>query len=283
MTARWSACAASRRHPTSPNWNSTPGPAQGSRTWPRYLPHGDRTVRRTSLGSAAAIAVLITAFLPAATVPVAATPRSDRGGTCNPRSCGSRSPFPDLRRDQMAAYSRRHYGRSGWRLAPAVIIEHYTGLLLRQRVEHGRLERAPPRREAWRTCAFLIDTDGTIYQLVDREVRCRHAIGLNHVSIGIEHVGHGAGGPAEPRHDAVVVAPDALADGDVRHRGPQRDRTRREPREPVPLRAVRRVALHDPRRLRPPRHAGLPGSTPRPRPCERRPGRPIAGVVDPGC
>jgi beta-N-acetylhexosaminidase len=35
----------------------------------------------------------------------------------------------------------------------------------------------------------VIDTDGTIYQLVPTSVRCRHTVGLNHVAIGIEHVG----------------------------------------------------------------------------------------------
>jgi len=39
-------------------------------------------------------------------------------------------------------------------------------------------------------CAhFLIDTDGTIYQLVNLRIRCRHAIGMNWTAIGIEHVG----------------------------------------------------------------------------------------------
>jgi beta-N-acetylhexosaminidase len=39
-------------------------------------------------------------------------------------------------------------------------------------------------------CAhFLIDRDGTITQLVPLRLRCRHTIGLNHVAIGVEHVG----------------------------------------------------------------------------------------------
>ncbi|HEU4832741.1 MAG TPA: peptidoglycan recognition family protein, partial [Actinomycetota bacterium] len=40
---------------------------------------------------------------------------------------------------------------------------------------------------------FLIDTDGTIYQLVNLRIRCRHAIGMNWTAIGIEHVGTSAG------------------------------------------------------------------------------------------
>ena len=39
-------------------------------------------------------------------------------------------------------------------------------------------------------CAhFVIDRDGTIYQLVSLRLMCRHTVGLNDVAIGIEHVG----------------------------------------------------------------------------------------------
>ena len=43
------------------------------------------------------------------------------------------------------------------------------------------------------TCAhFVIDKDGTIYQLVPLWIRCRHTVGLNWTAIGIEHVGTSA-------------------------------------------------------------------------------------------
>jgi beta-N-acetylhexosaminidase len=43
-------------------------------------------------------------------------------------------------------------------------------------------------------CAhFLIDTDGTIHQLVRLRYRCRHTVGLNDRSIGIEHVARSDG------------------------------------------------------------------------------------------
>jgi beta-N-acetylhexosaminidase len=35
----------------------------------------------------------------------------------------------------------------------------------------------------------VIDTDGTIYQLVPPSIICRHTVGLNYTAIGIEHVG----------------------------------------------------------------------------------------------
>ena len=43
------------------------------------------------------------------------------------------------------------------------------------------------------TCAhFVIDRDGTIYQLVPLGIMCRHTVGLNYTAIGIEHVGIGS-------------------------------------------------------------------------------------------
>lgn len=152
---------------------------------------GERTVRRASLGSIVAIAVLVTAFSPETTVSVAATPRTDPAWDLRPQIMWKPIPFPDLRKDQMAAYSQRHYGRRGWRLAdPAVIVEHVTGGPSFDRAWNTFASNARDLGEKPGTCAhFLIDTDGTIYQLADREVRCRHTIGLNHVSLGIDHVG----------------------------------------------------------------------------------------------
>jgi hypothetical protein len=97
------------------------------------------------------------------------------------------------RRRQMAAYSERHYGEREWRLEPHGIVEHYTasstaGPALNTfeanwpDVEYGELPGV---------CAhYLIDTDGTIMELVPTGIRCRHTVGLNHRTIGIEHVGN---------------------------------------------------------------------------------------------
>ena len=57
-------------------------------------------------------------------------------------------------------------------------------------------------------CAhFVIDKDGTIYQLVPLTVRCRHTVGLNYTAIGIEHVGRSATGVlANARQIAASLA-----------------------------------------------------------------------------
>ncbi len=91
----------------------------------------------------------------------------------------------------MAAYSKRHYGTRAWRLTePEVIVEHYTGGSSFAGAWATFASNAPHLGELPGVCAhFVIDTDGTIYRLVPLGTRCRHAIGLNWTSIGIEHVG----------------------------------------------------------------------------------------------
>jgi len=104
-------------------------------------------------------------------------------------------PFGPDRQRQTAAYALRHYGMNDWHLSdPRAVTIHFTG--------------TPSFSSAWRTfasnapyggelptghpgtCAhFIIDTDGTIYQLVRLDTICRHTIGLNSAALGIEHVG----------------------------------------------------------------------------------------------
>jgi beta-N-acetylhexosaminidase len=104
-----------------------------------------------------------------------------------------RIPFPAKRKREMAAYARRHYGINTYRLrAPKVIVEHVaqsptfaaTYNTFAPDVPDVELHELPG------VCShFVIDTDGTIYQLVSLRLMCRHTVGLNHTAIGIEHVG----------------------------------------------------------------------------------------------
>ena len=79
-------------------------------------------------------------------------------------------PFGAARRAETAAYSRRHYGKSTWRLVhPRVIVEHYTAANTFSSAYSAFSSDAPDSElhELPGTCAhFVIDTDGTIYQLV---------------------------------------------------------------------------------------------------------------------
>ncbi len=144
-------------------------------------------------------------------------------------------PFHHNRKMQMARYSKRHYGKRQYHLnKPRVIVEHYTD--------------GPSMMSAWWTMAnntkdigespgvcthFIINARGRIYRTVPLDLRCRHTIGLNQTAIGIEHVGtsdHQV--MSRDRQRRGVLPPDAVADGEVQHRGAQHHRSRRESAQP---------------------------------------------------
>jgi beta-N-acetylhexosaminidase len=104
-----------------------------------------------------------------------------------------RIPFPPRRKREMSAYARRHYGIDDYRLRnPRVIVLHLTdGETTRPVYEEFARDRPDPELgELPGLCAhFLIDPRGRIFQLVSLRLMCRHTVGLNYVSIGIEHVG----------------------------------------------------------------------------------------------
>ena len=102
-------------------------------------------------------------------------------------------PFGPQRRAETARYAERHYGLHTWRLVhPHVIVEHYTAGTTFSSAWNTFAADVPDSElhELPGTCAhFVVDTDGTIYQLVSLTTMCRHTVGLNWTAIGIEHVG----------------------------------------------------------------------------------------------
>jgi N-acetylmuramoyl-L-alanine amidase len=102
-------------------------------------------------------------------------------------------PFGPKRRRQMADYSKRHYGARGWRLRRIeLIVEHLTVTPSIQAVHNAFADNSPDPEfgELPGVCAhYAIGRSGRIYRLVPLTTRCRHTVGLNHISIGIEHVG----------------------------------------------------------------------------------------------
>jgi len=123
----------------------------------------------------------------------ALSPNPGHGAPPRPNIVSRPIPFPSARKAETAAYSLRHYGSASWRLrSPHVIVEHFTANdsisatwnTFAADVPDPELHQLPG------TCAhFVIDTDGTIYQLVPLGIRCRHTVGLNWTAIGIEDVG----------------------------------------------------------------------------------------------
>ena len=125
---------------------------------------------------------------------------ADQGGALPPRVTAADLkpkivqkfiPFGQKRKDQMAAYSKRHYGVKTYRMTdPHVIVEHYTGGSTWQSAWNYFAANTPDLGELPGVCSqFIIAQDGTIYQTVPLGIRCRHAVGLNYTAFGIEHVG----------------------------------------------------------------------------------------------
>ena len=92
-------------------------------------------------------------------------------------------PFGAARRAETAAYAKRHYGLATWQLqGPHVIVEHYTATDSFSSVWNTFAANTPDPElgDLPGTCAhFVIDRDGTIYQLVPLTIMCRHTVGLN--------------------------------------------------------------------------------------------------------
>ena len=130
--------------------------------------------------------------------------RSGRGGAVTARGATSaaraklrrppidRDPIPygHERKRQMARYSARHYGRRRWRLRhPRVIVLHFTAGPSYRSAWETFASNAPNLGELPGVCShFVIEKRGRIHRLVRPRIRCRHAVGLNHRSLGIEMV-----------------------------------------------------------------------------------------------
>jgi hypothetical protein len=110
-----------------------------------------------------------------------------------PRVVSEPIPFDAERKADMRAYARRHYGIDDHRLRdPEVIVQHYTVTTSFEPVYDTFAPNRPDPElgELPGICAhYVIDRDGTIYQLVSTRIMCRHTVGLNWTAIGIEHVG----------------------------------------------------------------------------------------------
>lgn len=130
----------------------------------------------------------------ATTAPVPSAHRAKRSAMATrPRIVRRYIPFGAKRKLEMAAYAERHYGINSYRLQhPHAIVEHYTVTPDFQSTYNTFAADVPDTElhEPPGTCShFVVDRDGTIYQLVSLGIMCRHTVGLNYTAIGIEHVG----------------------------------------------------------------------------------------------
>lgn len=110
-------------------------------------------------------------------------------------------PFGPMRQELTLSYIRSHYDAqaTGICIEPLMIIIHWTASpSLESALQEFYPAMVSPSRRQLRgagkvnvSAHFLVDKDGTIYQLMPVTWMARHAIGLNPLSIGIENVGGG--------------------------------------------------------------------------------------------
>jgi N-acetyl-anhydromuramyl-L-alanine amidase AmpD len=113
-------------------------------------------------------------------------------------------PFPASREQEMSAYSLRHYDTASWQLTPTMVVLHYTAGVTWAGARATFAADTVNMGELPGVCShYVVDQDGTVYQLVPTSVRCRHTIGLNDQAIGIEMVQDG--GPSASWADQQIL------------------------------------------------------------------------------
>lgn len=113
--------------------------------------------------------------------------------------------FDEERMQLTRDYQLEHYGLQQESIAmePKMIVLHWTAIPTLEGSYDAFLNSKIPTSRADIQLAgalnvsthFLVDRDGTIYQLMPETYMGRHVIGLNHSAIGIENVGGTANTP----------------------------------------------------------------------------------------
>jgi len=108
--------------------------------------------------------------------------------------------FSEHRKALTLEYINTHYGLTpkDISITPKIIVVHYTAIPTLQgsfeafnneELPSSRTDISSKKASANVSVPYLIDKDGTIYQLMPDNWMGRHVIGLNYNSIGIENVG----------------------------------------------------------------------------------------------
>lgn len=109
------------------------------------------------------------------------------------------SPIFDAERLQLTAeYSQHHYGAATAVLKnPQMIVVHFTTIPTRERsleffrpprIDHQIRRDISGGGEVNVSAHYLVDRDGSLFQMAGEDVLCRHVIGFNHSAIGIENI-----------------------------------------------------------------------------------------------
>jgi hypothetical protein len=165
-----------------------PRPTGTHKATPSTKPKASHTASPTS-GAQTAASVSPS---PAATATAGASQQSSSAQLASatpPHIVQDPVPYGPPRKAEMARYSLKHYGQDTWVLHPSAIVLHYTAGPS-YAAAHATFESNATNLGELPGVAshFIIDKDGTIYQQVPLDVRCRHTIGLNYCAVGIEFV-----------------------------------------------------------------------------------------------
>jgi N-acetyl-anhydromuramyl-L-alanine amidase AmpD len=130
-------------------------------------------------------------------LPVTAAPGNATASAFDPQAI--QRPIFDAERLQLTAnYARQHYGEATAVLTnPQMIVVHFVTIPTLQKsldffrpphIDHQIRRDIVGGGEVNVSAHYLIDRDGTLYQMAGEDVLCRHIIGFNHTAIGIENV-----------------------------------------------------------------------------------------------
>jgi N-acetylmuramoyl-L-alanine amidase len=140
-----------------------------------------------------AVAAFAAGSRSASSVPVGTPAPAAVSGPRRPRIVKRLIPYPRSRKADMAAYSKRHYGARKWKLTdPKLIVIHYAAAGSISSIYNTFAPNRPDVEfhELPGVCShYAVSARGIAFKFVPPSIRCRHVVGLNHVAIGIEHVG----------------------------------------------------------------------------------------------
>lgn len=96
--------------------------------------------------------------------------------------------------DEYRDYFKSHYNTASLKLQPKLIVLHYSGTsdfatLWRTYIKGGMYNYGGGKRIGHLSTHFVVDKDGSIYQLMPLDRKARDSYGVNHVAISVEFIG----------------------------------------------------------------------------------------------
>lgn len=150
-------------------------------------------------------------------LPSIVTPLSAAASVLDPQALPQ--PLFDTERMRLTVdYARHHYGEATAILSnPQMIVVHFTTIpTLQESLDFFRPARIDKKfrrdiaggGEVNVSAHYLVDRDGTLYQLAAEDILCRHIIGFNHSAIGIENIAVNADDltPAQLEANAALIS-----------------------------------------------------------------------------